>query len=301
MKLACKVIEDLLPLYCDGACTEETRALIETHLQGCDSCRAYFAKIQEELSIPCRLIEDLLPLYHDSACSGETRMLVDMHLNSCKVCRAKLAEFGGVPEEPPKPDDMKPLKKLRLDWIRMRRKSILKGLIGGLLCITLAVGGWWGLTRWYCIPIRADDIHVSNICRMEDGAIAFYMDIEDLVHLNRVEIEYAGETVYLTPKRAVLDVYTGYSGFNNSDFYFCSLEPEVLHDYQYIITDEYGVTYDAFGNPVADHGWPDFFFPDYVTRICIGTESDFVLAWEESMELPAASEEVEYLYTHRFG
>ena len=46
MKLACKVIEDLLPLYCDGACTEETRALIETHLQECDSCRAYFSKIQ---------------------------------------------------------------------------------------------------------------------------------------------------------------------------------------------------------------------------------------------------------------
>ena len=175
MKLACKVIEDLLPLYCDGACTEETRALVETHLQECDSCRAYFAKIQEELSIPCRLIEDLLPLYHDSACSGETRMLVDMHLNSCKACRAKLEEIGGALEEPPKPDDMKPLKKLRLDWIRTRKKAILRGTIAGALCVALAVGGWWGLTRWYCIPIRSGDIHLSNVCRMSDGAIGFYM------------------------------------------------------------------------------------------------------------------------------
>ena len=300
MKLACKVIEDLLPLYCDGACTEETRALIETHLQECDSCRAYFAKIQEELSIPCRLIEDLLPLYHDSACSGETRMLVDMHLNSCKACRAKLEEIGGALEEPPKPDDMKPLKKLRLDWIRTRKKAILRGTIAGALCVALAVGGWWGLTRWYCIPIRSGDIHISNVCRMSDGAIGFYMDIEDLRYLNQIEITYAGDTVFLTPKRAMLDVYTGYSGFSSHNFYFCSLEPEILHNYPYVMTDEYGNSYDAFGNPVEEHGWPDFFFPDYVANICIGTERDYVVAWDQSMELPAASEEVELLYIERF-
>ena len=286
MNLACKVIEDLLPLYCDGACSEETRALIEAHLQECASCRAYLAKIQEELSIPCRLIEDLLPLYHDSACSDETRMLVDMHLNSCKACQAKLEEIVGTLEELPKPDDMKPLKKLRLDWIRTRRKSILKGLIAGILCITLAVGSWWGLTRWYFIPIRADDIHISNICRMSDGTIGFHMHIEDLFYMNRIEIKYAGETVYLTPKRAILDRYTGYSRFHNNDFYFCSLKPEIRHDYAYIITDEYSTSR------------PDFYFPDYVSRICIGTELDFVVVWEDGTELPSASEEVESLYIH---
>ena len=32
MKLSCGVIEDLLPLYVDGACTEETAMAVQEHL-----------------------------------------------------------------------------------------------------------------------------------------------------------------------------------------------------------------------------------------------------------------------------
>ena len=40
MKLSCNVIRDLLPLYRDGVCADETRTLVEEHLAGCASCRA---------------------------------------------------------------------------------------------------------------------------------------------------------------------------------------------------------------------------------------------------------------------
>ena len=38
MKLSCKVIEDMLPMYYDGICSEESSALIEEHLKDCPYC-----------------------------------------------------------------------------------------------------------------------------------------------------------------------------------------------------------------------------------------------------------------------
>ena len=44
MKVTCKVIQDLLPLYVDGVCSPDTAALVEEHLKDCASCQeAYHA------------------------------------------------------------------------------------------------------------------------------------------------------------------------------------------------------------------------------------------------------------------
>lgn len=40
MKFDCKVIEDLLPLYCDNVCSNESRKLVEEHLLECKTCQA---------------------------------------------------------------------------------------------------------------------------------------------------------------------------------------------------------------------------------------------------------------------
>lgn len=50
----CEIIQDLLPLYCDGVCSEESRQLIQSHVRGCARCR-------EELrlmSLPVNLEEN---------------------------------------------------------------------------------------------------------------------------------------------------------------------------------------------------------------------------------------------------
>lgn len=39
MKLPCELIRDLLPLYEDDACSQSSRAIVEEHLQNCESCR----------------------------------------------------------------------------------------------------------------------------------------------------------------------------------------------------------------------------------------------------------------------
>ena len=40
MKITCDLIQDLLPLYCDGVCSEDSRRVVEEHLQSCTSCSA---------------------------------------------------------------------------------------------------------------------------------------------------------------------------------------------------------------------------------------------------------------------
>ena len=38
MKLSCNVIRDLLPLYAENLTSEESNALVDEHLCGCDEC-----------------------------------------------------------------------------------------------------------------------------------------------------------------------------------------------------------------------------------------------------------------------
>lgn len=45
----CKIVQDLLPLYHDGVCSEESRAAVEEHLAGCAACRQQLADMDAPL------------------------------------------------------------------------------------------------------------------------------------------------------------------------------------------------------------------------------------------------------------
>ena len=62
MKLSCKVIEDMLPVYCDGVCSEESAALVEEHLKACPQCRCMLSDLRSEIGIPKKAVDDLKPL-----------------------------------------------------------------------------------------------------------------------------------------------------------------------------------------------------------------------------------------------
>lgn len=46
MKLSCDIYEDLLLMYEDGLCSEDTKKLVEEHLAECERCSSYLKKIQ---------------------------------------------------------------------------------------------------------------------------------------------------------------------------------------------------------------------------------------------------------------
>ena len=49
MKLSCNIVQDLLPLYEDGLCSEESRTSIEEHLKECQECREFLENMREFL------------------------------------------------------------------------------------------------------------------------------------------------------------------------------------------------------------------------------------------------------------
>lgn len=51
MKLSCEIIKDLLPLYCDSICSEETKAAVEEHLTDCVSCSEELKKMKSNLPV----------------------------------------------------------------------------------------------------------------------------------------------------------------------------------------------------------------------------------------------------------
>ena len=62
MKLSCKVVEDILPMYYDGVCSEETSALVEEHISQCSCCRNMLERLQAELQLSPLPVDDAKPL-----------------------------------------------------------------------------------------------------------------------------------------------------------------------------------------------------------------------------------------------
>lgn len=51
-KISCSVIGDLLPLYCDDLCSEDSRRIIENHLKDCPNCSGLLRKMKTECRLP---------------------------------------------------------------------------------------------------------------------------------------------------------------------------------------------------------------------------------------------------------
>lgn len=51
MEISCEVIKDLLPLYQDGICSDESRKIVEEHLQSCDECRELLDNMNQKIDV----------------------------------------------------------------------------------------------------------------------------------------------------------------------------------------------------------------------------------------------------------
>ncbi len=52
MKYRCRVIRDLLPLYVDGVCSEESCLIVEEHIKECEECRNLLEEMTHNSSVP---------------------------------------------------------------------------------------------------------------------------------------------------------------------------------------------------------------------------------------------------------
>lgn len=47
MKYSCNLIRDLIPLYCDEICSEESKEAVETHMEECGECRKFYHEMKQ--------------------------------------------------------------------------------------------------------------------------------------------------------------------------------------------------------------------------------------------------------------
>ena len=50
--MKCEIIRDLIPLYCDGICSDETKAAVEEHIAHCENCGKLFQIENSEPEMP---------------------------------------------------------------------------------------------------------------------------------------------------------------------------------------------------------------------------------------------------------
>lgn len=60
MEKTCNIIKDLLPLYIDGVCSEESKRAVEEHIKTCESCRRELESYQGEISAVDRKEEEVI-------------------------------------------------------------------------------------------------------------------------------------------------------------------------------------------------------------------------------------------------
>lgn len=51
-KVSCEIIKDMLPLYYDEVCSDDSKRMVEEHLSECNNCKMELEKIQNEIHIP---------------------------------------------------------------------------------------------------------------------------------------------------------------------------------------------------------------------------------------------------------
>lgn len=58
MKISCEIIQDLLPLYCDGVCSQDSKQAVETHLQDCEKCSADVRFMKQDMETGSVRVKD---------------------------------------------------------------------------------------------------------------------------------------------------------------------------------------------------------------------------------------------------
>lgn len=69
--MKCEIIRDLLPLYVDGACSEESRKAVEEHIAGCEACRQELGKMKRGVDLD--VVEEEVELLKEGKRSIEVK------------------------------------------------------------------------------------------------------------------------------------------------------------------------------------------------------------------------------------
>ncbi|MFT4146356.1 MAG: zf-HC2 domain-containing protein [Mobilitalea sp.] len=98
MKLPCKLIDDLLPLYHDNVCSQESRTFVEEHLKDCEACRTQLSKLTSETEDIPRALEEAKPLkaLRSAWEKGKKRSFIKGVLIAVLLCTVLVGGYLGL-------------------------------------------------------------------------------------------------------------------------------------------------------------------------------------------------------------
>ena len=98
MKISCNVIEDLLPLYHDNVCSNDSRLLVAEHLKECENCRSLLSKIDDNMKVTDTCIDDSKPLkaIRDTWEKSKKKAFVKGSIIAIVVCMLLMGGYLGL-------------------------------------------------------------------------------------------------------------------------------------------------------------------------------------------------------------
>jgi len=90
MKLDCGIIRDLLPLYSDNVCSDESKSAVEEHLKECEKCRDELKSICDEKTV------SLLRREGDTLIIGKYRRILLSKIVFFLVCVLAIPLVNGI-------------------------------------------------------------------------------------------------------------------------------------------------------------------------------------------------------------
>ncbi len=185
-RIPCNVNKDLLPLYVDDVCSEESKSLVEEHLAGCEECQGYYDALKEGIS------EEKIAEEKEGLLSEE------------KMREAAVSVIKATKKEISKSQTRKVAGIVAAVIIGL---FVLEGLDGSYM------GGWLEKIPIFDIRLKVDDIRVTEIYELQNGYL--YVTVEPDKKCGGMC--YAGnlqETV--NEKKELTGEYEGFFGLENA-------------------------------------------------------------------------------------
>jgi len=64
MDVKCSVVQDLLPSYIDGICSNESKSIVESHLSNCEDCTEYLNLSRKKYLTIAMAVQTLMQKNH---------------------------------------------------------------------------------------------------------------------------------------------------------------------------------------------------------------------------------------------
>lgn len=183
-RIPCNVNKDLLPLYIDDVCSEESKDIVEEHLAACEECQNYYEALRE--GIPEDKIEE------------EKKGL----LSEESMKQAAVSVIKATKKEISKSQVRKVVGVMAAFIVVL---IVLEGLSGSYM------GGWLGKIPIFDLRLKTSDVRVTEMYQLENGYL--YITVEPD---KKSRMCYAGnQQKVINEKTGFTGEYEGFFGLEN--------------------------------------------------------------------------------------